>query len=67
MLLTMDHYNKTLWVFTVKCITSIYKYIELTYIFCQLLFKKYFTLTKIGILYSVTPQMTHTSEDLKDV
>jgi len=39
----------------------------LTYIFCQLLFKKYFTLTKIGMLYSVTPQMTHTPEDLKDI
>jgi hypothetical protein len=50
-----------------KCITSIHKYTELTYIFCQLLFKKYFTLTKISMLYSVAPKMTHTSEDLKDV
>jgi len=57
----MDLYNKTLWVFITKCVTSIREYTALTYIFCQLLFKKYFTLTKISMLYSVTPQMTHTT------
>jgi len=65
MLLTMDHYYKTLWVFIMKYVTSIYEYTALTYIFCQLLFKKYLTLTKIGTLYSVTCQMTHTPEHLK--
>jgi len=63
----MDHYYKTLWVFITKCITSIHEYAALTYTFCQLLFKKYFILTKIGMLYSATPQMTHTPEDLKAI
>jgi len=48
-----------------KCVKTIHEYTALTYIFCQLLFKKYLSLTKIGMLYSVTCQITHTPEDLK--